>query len=300
MEIFQLRYAVTVAKTGNFTRASEVCNISQPSLSQQIINLEAELGHKLFHRLGRRVIPTEAGNVFLERAKKILTDAENAIKEIRDDPSLGRQITVGATPTILPYLIPQLIAQARIEHPNLIIHTREEFRDDIISGVSNGSLDLGILSLPISAAHLSVELLFSEALQLVVNRDHPLAQKRDVKATDLANETFILLGNSSVLTSQIHRFCGDHNFEPRIGHQCSQLITVKSLVAMGLGISILPVVVKSPDDRAKLVYRELSGRSPRREIALIRHLQRYQSRGAEQFITLLKKTIPAISWRPPS
>jgi len=99
MELYQLRYFVAVADAGNFTRASERNNISQPSLSQQIKNLESELGHKLFHRLGRRAVPTEAGQVFLDRVRRILISVEDASKELKDSPTLERRIKVGAVPT---------------------------------------------------------------------------------------------------------------------------------------------------------------------------------------------------------
>ena len=90
MELHQLRYFVAVAETGNFTRASERSNVSQPSLSQQVLNLESEVGHKLFHRLGRKAVLTEAGATFLDRARRILFEVENATKELSDHPSLGR------------------------------------------------------------------------------------------------------------------------------------------------------------------------------------------------------------------
>ena len=86
MELNQLRYAVAIADTGNFTRAAERSNVTQPSLSQQILNLEREIGHKLFHRLGRKAVLTEAGSVFLERARRILFEIENASKELSDHP----------------------------------------------------------------------------------------------------------------------------------------------------------------------------------------------------------------------
>jgi LysR family hydrogen peroxide-inducible transcriptional activator len=88
MELDQLRYVIAVAESGNFTRAAARANISQPSLSQQIINLEKELGHKLFHRLGRKAVLTEAGTVFIERARRILFEVEDATKELSDSPSL--------------------------------------------------------------------------------------------------------------------------------------------------------------------------------------------------------------------
>src|SRR5471030_434916 len=131
MELHQLRYMVAVVETGNFTRASERCHITQPSLSQQVLNLEKEVGHKLFHRLGRKAVLTEAGATFLERARRILFEVENATKELKDSPSLDRLITVGAVPTVAPYLLAPLIERARVTHPNLIVHLREDFRSDL-------------------------------------------------------------------------------------------------------------------------------------------------------------------------
>src|SRR3954469_4539425 len=113
MELHQLRYAVAIADTGNFTRASERSNVTQPSLSQQILNLEKEIGHKLFHRLGRKAVLTEAGTTFLERARRILFEVDNAAKELSDHPSMGRKITVGAVQTVMPYLVSPFIAQCR-------------------------------------------------------------------------------------------------------------------------------------------------------------------------------------------
>lgn len=289
MELHQLRYVVAVAETGNFTRASERVNISQPSLSQQIINLEAEVGRKLFHRLGRKAVLTEAGEVFLERARRILFEIENAAKELGDHPTLERRITVGAIPTVAPYLLPTLITRCRERHPNLQIDVREDFRTHLTRAAVEGEVDLAIVALPVKDVRLSIEPLLTEPLLLVVAKDHPLARKPRVKAPDLAGETFVILGTSSSLASQIQRFCGDHHFEPRVGFRCAQVATVKALVALGVGISILPQVARDPDDNANLVYIALSGGSPTRELAVIRHLQRYQSRGAEQFLTLLRE-----------
>src|ERR1051325_1387705 len=113
MELQQLRYFVAVAETGNFTRAAERSHVTQPSLSKQVLNLEREVVHKLFHRLGRKAVLTEAGTAFLERARRILFEVENAAKELSDHPSLDRRITVGAVPTIMPYLLAPVIAKCR-------------------------------------------------------------------------------------------------------------------------------------------------------------------------------------------
>ncbi len=288
MELHQLRYFLSVAETGNFTRASERNHISQPSLSQQIINLEKEVGHKLFHRLGRKAVLTEAGTTFLERARRILFEVENATKELKDHPALDRRITVGAVPTVAPYLVAPLIERCRVTHPNLQVNMREDFRSDLTRAVLEGELDLAVVTMPIRDHRLSVEPLMIEPLLLVVGKSHPLVGRSEITAHDLAEETFVTMGDSSTLAAQIRSFCGDHNFAPKIGYRCAQVATLKLFVAMGAGISILPQVARMPSDRDSLTYLRLTDSFPTRELAVIRHLQRYQSRGAEQFLTLLR------------
>jgi LysR family transcriptional regulator, hydrogen peroxide-inducible genes activator len=289
MELSQLRYVQAVAETGNFTRAAAKCNIAQPSLSQQIIKLEKELGHKLFHRLGRKAVLTEAGIAFQERARRILFEVEDATKELGDSPTFERRITIGAIPTVATYLLPDLIARCKKRHPNLQVNIREDFKTALIREMLQGDLDLAVAALPIDEPSLQVDVLWKEALVLVVAKDHPLASKKKVTGADLENETFILLGSSSSLTAQVRTFCGDHHFEPKIGSRCAQVATVKALVAIGSGISILPSGAKSKEDTGSLVYITLSDAEPSREIAVLRHMQRYQSRGAEQFLALLRE-----------
>ena len=291
MELQQLRYFVAVAETANFTRASERCHVSQPSLSQQIINLEKELKHKLFHRLGRKAVLSEAGTVFLDRARRILFEVDDSTRELQDSPALERKITVGAITTIAPYLMPQLLALCRNRLPHLQVNLREDFRPDLTKAVLDGELDLAIVSLPVKDPQISVEPLFTETLLLVVGKPHPLASKLEISPADLVDQTFILLGTGSSLLSQIQRFCGDHNFEPKIGYRCAQVATVKALVALGVGISILPQVALAAEDRSKIIAKPLVGRTSTREIGVIRHMQRYQSLGAEQFITLLREHV---------
>lgn len=291
MEIYQLRYFVAVAETQNFTRAAERCNVSQPALSQQIINLEREISHKLFHRLGRKAVLTEAGQTFLERARRILFEVENAAKELSDHPSLERRITVGAVQTVMPYLLTPFIAQCRASHPNLLVDAREDFRSNLLRAVLEGDLDLAVVPLPVHEHRVSVEPLLTEPLLLVVGRNHPFASRTEISINDLAEETFISLGDSSALAAQIRTFFGDSKFQPRIGIRCAQVATLKLFATMGLGISLLPQLARTTDDNDTLTYLRLSGTEPTRQLAVIRHLQRYQSRGSQQFLTLLREYV---------
>lgn len=288
MELHQLRYFLAVAETENFTRASERCNVSQPSLSQQIINLEKELSHRLFHRLGKRAVLTEAGTVFLVRTKRILFEIENATKELGDKSGLERRITVGAVQSVMPYLLTDLIARCRETHPNLLIGAHEDFREDLLREIVDGSLDLAVVPLPVKDHRVSIEPLFTEPLLLVVGKSHAFATRTEINVQDLANEIFVSLGDSSSLATQIRIFFGDAHLQPRIGIRCAQVATLKHFVSSGLGISLLPQLARLPDDREALVYLRLTGSAPTRELVVIRHLQRYQSRGTEQFLGILR------------
>jgi LysR family hydrogen peroxide-inducible transcriptional activator len=208
---------------------------------------------------------------------------------LQDHPSLDRRITVGAVPTVAPYLVAPLIERCRESHPNLLVHMREDFRSDLTRAVVEGELDLAVVTLPVKDHRLSIEPLMTEPLLLVVGKGHPLTGRSEITANDLADETFVTMGDSSTLAAQIRSFCGDHNFVPKIGYRCAQVSTLKLFVAMGAGISILPQVAQLRSDREALTYLRLTDSAPTRELAVIRHLQRYQSRGAEQFLALLRE-----------
>ncbi len=300
MELHQLRYVLAIADTGNFTKAAAACFVSQPSLSQQVSKLEDELDNKLFHRLGRTAVPTAAGEILIARARKILFEVANVASEIHDDPALGGKITVGVIQTVAPYVLPTLIKHTREKHPHLEINSYEGFRGDLVDGVVDGRIDLAIVALPLKDSRLATEFLFQEPLLLAVGRHHPLASKRRFTAKDLEHETFIMMGRSSTLTDQVQQFCGEHDFEPKIGFRCAQVETLKSLVGLGLGIAILPQLAQDPADHDRLVYRRIFGHNPTREIGMIRHQQRYQSQGTRQFLEVLRHVFRGFGEKAPT
>jgi LysR family hydrogen peroxide-inducible transcriptional activator len=283
MDLYQLRYFLAVAETGNFTKAAKRSFISQPSLSQQILNLEEELGQKLFHRLGRKATLTDEGRFLLERAQRIVAEADATVREMKEDPNLGYRVSVGAIPTLAHFFFPAIVAYCRANSIHMRLISFENFRSSIDHAVLEGDLDWGVVSMPASDPRLEAIPLFSEPLLLAVGSTHPLAQKENVTFADLRDQEFIMLGDSSSLTAQVRRVSGDFDFEPIVTHRCAQIATVKSLTAMGLGVSILPRSARSPNDPAGLLYRKFFGTSPTREIGLIRHRRRHLSKGARLF-----------------
>jgi LysR family hydrogen peroxide-inducible transcriptional activator len=296
MEIYQLRYFLAVAETGNFTKAAARSFISQPSLSQQILNLEEELGQKLFHRLGRKAVLTEAGQTLVEGARRILGDVDQTLHEIKESSDRGPKVTVGAIPTVAPFLFPALIAHCRASEILLDIHTQEDFRRPLTEAVLEGKLDCALISLPYNEPRLHVEKLYSEPLLVAMSANHPLATVEKLGFESLRDENFILLGEASTLTLQIQHFCGENDFEPKIAHRCGQLATAKTLTAMGLGITVLPKSARSATDPEGLIFRKFSGPvQPSRDIALVRHRRRHVSQGAHLFAEVARAVIGPIS-----
>lgn len=236
---------------------------------------------------------TEAGTAFLDRAKRILFEVENAAKELGDHPNLGRRITVGAVQTVMPYLITPLITELKGLQNNLLVNAQEDFRGNLIRAVVEGELDLAVVPLPVKDHRIAIEPLLTEPLLLVVAKNHAIASRTAISVNDLADETFVSLGDSSSLATQIRAFFGDQKFQPRIGYRCAQVATLKQFVASGLGISLLPELARQPDDRDTLTYLRLTHSELTRELVVIRHLQRYQSRGVEQFLSHLRQSVRA-------
>ena len=292
MDIYQLRYFLAVAETGNFTKAAQRVFISQPSLSQQILNLEEEFGQKLFNRLGRKVVLTEAGRTLQEGARRIIGEVDHTLQELKENTTEGPKVTVGAIPTVAPFFFPAVMAHCRASEILLSIHTQEDFRRPLAEAVIEGQLDCALISLPFNEPRLLIEKLYSEPLWLAVSAQHRLAQAEHITFEALQEEQFILLGEASSLTLQIQHFCGSHDFEPRISHRCSQLATAKSLTAMGLGITVLPNSARSATDPAGLIFRKFTGPvQPSRDIALVRHRRRHLGKGAHLFAELARKVV---------
>lgn len=283
MEIYQLRYFLAVAETGNFTKAAQRSFVSQPSLSQQILNLEEEIGQKLFHRLGRKAVLTDAGQTLLDGAHRIIAELDQTLSELKSDPLQGPRVAVGAIPTVAPFFIPAVLAHCRANSIHISLQTEENFRRPLVEALLDGKLDWALLSLPLSEPRLLIEKLYSEPLLLAMSASHRLATAEKVTFDELRHENFILLGETSTLTSQIQRYCGEHHFEPKIAHRCGQLATVKSLAAMNLGISVLPMSARGATDPEGLVFRKFTGMTPSRDIALARHRRHHLGQGAALF-----------------
>lgn len=287
MELQQLRYFVAVAHLGNFTRAAEKCYVAQPSLSQQIIKLERELGGPILDRTGRKVRLTDRGRALYERAVEILAAVDNAKRAMAEDDGTG-QVRVGAIPTVAPYLLPTLLKRFLHQFPKAEVTVFENVTRYTIQACLEGELDLGLLALPVSDERLVVEPILTEELLLAMQTGHPLSRSRSVRMTDIANERFILLSEAHCLGEQIISFCKQQSCVPAVSCQSAQLLTVQELVALGHGVSLIPRMAVDADKSQRRHYRSLTGERPKRTIAMIWRRDRAQTLLVRQFVETLR------------
>jgi LysR family hydrogen peroxide-inducible transcriptional activator len=294
MELHQIRYFVAVALVGSFTKAAKQCHISQPALSSAIRQLEMECDQMLVQRSYPKAILTASGKAFLIRATKILEEVENASRELHEMQSvLGKTVKVGVPPTISPYFLPRVTRAFMRDHPDTDLIVIEETTADLLKLLEEESMDLAIVTLPITTGQFAVEKLFTEELVLAFPADHPLARKEQIQGRELQNQSFILFKDGHCLADQTQIFLNEHAVRPRIALRTHQIETVRELVAAGLGIALVPAMVRSREVGG-VIYRSLEPPHPTRTIAVIWRKRHKHTRAAAEFLAQLRKT--AAEW----
>jgi LysR family transcriptional regulator, hydrogen peroxide-inducible genes activator len=241
MEINQLRYVCAIAETGSFSRAAERCQVAQPSLSQQVLKLENDLGAKLFDRLGRSVRLTEAGRAFLPHARSILTQMETARSSVADKSADVRgSVAVGVIPTIAPYLMPRYTTAFTRKYPEAKLRIVEETTPVLVEGLRELTIDLAILALPLRHKDLELFPLRTEPLFAVLPIDHPRAAAKSLALKDLRGESFVMLRDGHCFRDLSIAACTNARVTPRIAFESGQFSSLFGMVAAGVGISLVP------------------------------------------------------------
>lgn len=242
MTLQELKYLVALADHGHFGRAAEACFITQSTLSTQIKKLEDFLGVTLFDRSLKRVSPTPIGREILQAARNIVEEAER-IREVAkhaQDP-MARTIHLGVIPTLGPYYLPHALTLVHKKHPDLRLLLREEMTPQILEHLVDGKLDAGLLALPVTDDSLRVEPLFYEPFYAALPAGHPLAKRDVLKVSDIMAEKLLLLDEGHCLRDQALDVCGTGS-RGREEVRATSLETLRQMVAMGLGLTLLPAL----------------------------------------------------------
>jgi len=289
MELHQLRYFVAVSETGSFSRGAERCGITQPSLSQQILKLESELGQKLFDRLGRSVQMTPAGRILLPRAHRILAEVNSASNAVQQDVVQGKgSLTIGAIPTIAPFLLPDALSELRKRFPESELHIREDTTENLVRLLVRAEIDCAIMSPPVEEPHLTQDTLFSEELFALLPPKHPLAGNGDLKLSMLDGQDAIVLQPMHCLSSQIDAFCNQSNISRNVSCSTSQLSTLCNLVALGMGLSLVPEMFVKKGNPKPCVVKNFTGKIPKRTISMYWHSSRVRNPLGEFLAEIIK------------
>lgn len=264
MEIHQLRYFCAVAETGSFTRAAEREQVAQPSLSQQVIKLEEELGVRLFDRLGRTVRLTDLGQIFLPRARVILNELKAAKEEVADKQfAPAGPVSVGVIPTIAPYFLPPRISSFCRKYADASITVFEDVTARLMDRLRAGLIDMAVMALPMRGHDLDCFPLRTERLYAILPKDHKLARKSTVWLKDLRNEPFLLLRDDHCFRETAIEVCKRARILPRVIFESGQFSSILGMVGAGLGISIVPEMAleRRPDCSFVLVADERAART---------------------------------------
>src|SRR5712672_1178869 len=284
MEIHQLRYFVAVADEGNFSRAAAKVRVAQPSLSQQIRKLEAEIGQPLFDRLPRSVVLTEAGRCFIDYARQILAsigDARRCVDELKD--AVTGKLAVGAIPTIAPYVLPELVRKFHKDYPEVTLELVEDVTDGIVRRVESGELDVAFASTCQQSPSLCRQPLGTEPLLALVPKADRLAKQTLIQLDDLKSQRFLLLHEMHCLSQQMHHLLQSRRLQPEIALAGSQLRTIANMVAAGIGVSIVPQMMVRHHTTPGCVTLQFATPVPERELNLLYNPLRFQSKAAAAF-----------------
>jgi DNA-binding transcriptional LysR family regulator len=269
MELRHLRYFIAVAEELHFGRAAERLCIAQPPLSQQIRQLEREIGFQLFHRTQRRVQLTEAGQIFLEEARQMLANLEKAAQT-------GRRVARGETGwlgigfvgTATYALLPPALALFRERYPNVALVLRELVSARQAQALREKRIHIGLARPPLHEEDLTSEPLVREPLLAALPERHPLAGATELPLSALAAEPFVLFPRypKPSYADFVFAACEQAGFQPAVTQEVAEMQTAISLVAVGLGVTLAPACVQRWHPEG-VVYRPLDATAPISELS---------------------------------
>ncbi|WP_133365855.1 hydrogen peroxide-inducible genes activator [Qipengyuania sediminis] len=266
----QFHYLVALADLGHFGRAAVAAHVSQPTLSQQLRALEQRLGVTLVERRLAGAELTPIGREIAERARRILVGVED-IRALAGRAAEGAAgvIRLGVTPTLGPYLMPQIVAALHREQPDLRLYIREGIPGEQARELARGQLDMLLSPLPIAGGELAVEPLLRERLLLVAPEEHPLAKRGRIARADLAGLPILSLDHRHHFHRQVARLCEEDAMVLLRDYEGTSLDSVRQMVGSGLGFAILPdLYIRSEvGGSAGVQVLEVEGWTPSRSLA---------------------------------
>ena len=279
----------TIVDLGNFRKAAQKLHRTQPAITQQLKKLEQELGQTLLDRKLRR--PTPEGEILYQKGKELLRQAKNISQELEDtNQSPKRELRVGTSDTNALYFLPPYVSRFMEQWPEVKLEIFSQSTNRIATQVIEGTLDLGIITLPLARPELETLTLYEQRLVLVVPKEHPFANKKSIALNQLKEESFVLLNESTRTGSLIHNFFAEHQFTPKVNMYSGSFEVIKRYIAQGIGISFLPQM-GVPEEATKSLATVRVNKMPKVGIGAIWQKNSYQHKAAQAFLELLQSRL---------
>lgn len=290
MELRHLRYFVSLAEYLNFTRAAERVHVTQSTLSHQIRQLEEEVGQPLFERIGKKVVTTEAGELFLGFAERALKEVDHGIAMLKQPAQggLSGQLRIGATHTFNIGLIPECVARFLARHPTVRVRVEELSADQIGAKLLDGALDLGIAYRPNDPSELWFEALYNEEMVLVVGDDHPFAGRKRIRMVELHQQQLVLLPEYFTTRTLLDECFKVSGAEPIVVAEMSTIAPMLGLV-LRTKIAAIAAINAVPESLAGVQMIPIESPTPIRTPGILWRVGQTQTAVAQAFAVIVRK-----------
>jgi LysR family cyn operon transcriptional activator len=295
LDIRHLRYFLAVAEAGSFSRAADRLGISQPSVSQQMRDLEAGLRVPLFQRRGKRILLTPRGLIFQEHARGILHQLENSLRELNSEPGeLRGALHLGVIPVLNVALVPQLLGAFAADHPAISIAVEEISSTEIETALEEGRMDVGLGFLTRHSPNLRYERLCTDEFALIVALNHRWANRRVLDFSKLHRERMIQLPDTFVMRRMADEICRKHRVRPHVIAEIDAIETLLRSLGPLQAATLMPKIALRCRENLKLRAIPLHGKNLGVDIGVLRLSDSPANSAVAAFTSLAKATVPKI------
>lgn len=291
MELLQLKYFLTVARCEHVTEAAGKLHVTQSSLSKTIQRLEDDLGVPLFDRIGRKLRLNDFGRTFLHRTEKALFELEQGQREIADlsNPDQGTlQLAVTTASTL-----PGILREFRKNKPDIQFHVQMVSLENMSRLLHRGEVDFCLASPPIEGDDIECQILFDDPIVVAVPMGHRYADRSSIQLTELKDEWFVGVKQGYGVRDMVDSVCQSVGFVPKYVYEGDEPARLTALVEAKIGLAFIPSTARNPHERIK--YLQVEEHQLVREIALLSHKNRYISKAALEFRSVVMDYFSAMS-----
>jgi LysR family transcriptional regulator, cyn operon transcriptional activator len=295
LEIRHLRYFLAVAEAGSFSRAANRLGISQPSVSQQMRDLEAGLRVSLFQRRGKRILLTPRGLIFQEHARAILRQLENFLQELSSEPGqLRGALHLGVVPILNVPLVPDLLGLFAADHPGISVIVEEISSTEIETALEEGRMDVGLGFVTRHSPNLRYERLCTDEFALIVSAAHPWSHRRVIPLSELHQQRLLQLPDSFVMRRMTDDVCRNHQIRPRTIAEINAIETLLRSLAPLQAAALMPKIALRGREGLNLKAIRLRGKKLGLEIGLLRLSDSSANSAVAAFTSLARAAVPKL------